>query len=71
MPEAFINPHDSKKNKENLENYYFDIKDLWIFQRAVNENGGGDKFFRGYYQIDNARTKNSSFLIKNIYIIHF
>ena len=64
MPEAFINPKDSKKIKEIFEDYNFDIKNLWIFQRAVNEDGGGAKFFRGYYQIENARTKNSSFLIK-------
>ena len=64
MPEAFINPKDSKKIKEIFEDYNFGIKNLWIFQRAVNEDGGGVKFFRGYYQIGNARTINSSFLIK-------
>jgi hypothetical protein len=47
---------------------------LWIFQRALNEDGGGAKFFRGYYQLDNARTKNSPYIlkkyIKNPYLIN-
>lgn len=64
MPEALINPQDSNKIKELFEDYDFDINNLWVFQRAVNEDGGGVKFFKGYYQLDNARTKNSSFLIK-------